>query len=352
MVATLQSLEVSPPEIMQQLKPINQEFVLTQIKKGAWDFTVDIARFSLSNLESTSTEDLLMREALGEFNSTVMQIRDQLLEGFRSNTKQFGQDILGDLNRHLALVHQRLESINSENAALRPSLKESVASLNGSAAALSALVASLKLPTTKGQLGEISIIENLRSAFLGIPSVTIEPLGGPGEIDVLLHFNTNGLEFSNVLIENKNQSTWTNAFLTQLERDMSLRHAQFGILISATLPKDAKSIGYTVTDQHGIIVITSPELAPSVALLLYELIRSLDKLYKKTDTLNALLRSRELAQCLTSNLSLVEPLRAIIKVIDKAHVEVSAKVNVIIEAIQQNNANLIENLSRDKANPS
>jgi hypothetical protein len=339
-------------DIMDQLKPINREFVAAQIQRGTWDFAIDIARFSLANLEGTSTNDLLMQQALGQFNSNVIQIRDQILDAFRSNAKQFGEDILEGLNRHLAVVHQRLESINSEHAALSPSLKESLACLNGSASALSALIASLKLPTAKGDIGEIGILDNLRSAFLGIPSVSIEPLGGPGDSDALIHFNMNGWEFANVLVENKNRSAWSNSFLTQLERHMSDRRAQFGILVSATLPKGAKSRGYTVTDQGGIIVITSPDLAPSVGLLLYELIRSLDTLSTKGETLNALLRSRELVECLTSNLSLVEPLRAIIKIMDKAHAEVSTNVNNITEAIQRNNAKLIKSLPQSEVKSS
>jgi len=186
-----------PPEaIWRQLKPINQEFVLKRIETDSWDLAVDIARLSFASIQNTSTSDLLIQEALRKFNSAMIQIKEQILEGFRSSTSEYAQSILADVNRQLAIVHQRLEAVVSENASMRPALKESLASLNGSASALTALVASLKIPTTKGEMGEVSVLDSLRSAFLGIPSVSIEALGGAGETDILIRLECNGVELA------------------------------------------------------------------------------------------------------------------------------------------------------------
>jgi 3-oxoacyl-(acyl-carrier-protein) synthase len=128
---------------------------------------------------------------------------------------------------------------------------------------------------------------------------------------------------------------------------MSQRHAQFGLLVTAALPKDAKSRGFAVTERGGIIIITTADLAPAIALVLYELVLSLDKLSDKAQTLQTLLQSRELVECVTNNLSLVQPLQNIIKTMDKAHVDVTTTANSIINAIQRNNAKLAEHLQNE-----
>jgi hypothetical protein len=231
-----------------------------------------------------------------------------------------------------------------------PALKESLASLNASASAVTALIASLKVPSVKGELGEVNLIDDIRSTFLGVPNITIEPLGGSGHTDIVVHFNSNGLEIAKVLLENKNQSSWSNAFLAQLEDDMVESGANFGILVSTALPKNAKSRGYTLAEKSGIIVITTPELAAAVTLVLYDLLLSLERLSDKGRMLQEVLRSRELVDCLTSNLSLIDPLRNIIKIVDRSHADVTANVNRIIDAIQHNNSTLAESLASVHSN--
>jgi len=339
------SLKIPPAEMWSELKPANQEFVLRQIESGNWDLAVDIARLSFASIQNTSTNDLVIQEALREFNSTIVQIKEQILDAVRSSTLEYGQSILADVNRHLSIVHQRLEALSQESGAVRPALKETLASLNASASAVAAFVASLKIPGPKGELGEINILDGLRTAFLGIPEAMVEPLGGSGDTDAILRFESNGLEIANVVVENKSRATWSNAFLDQLERQMIERGAHFGVLVTSALPKDAKSRGYTIVDKSGIIVITSPELAPAIALVLYGLIRSLDRLLKRGQTLQALLNSRELLECLQSNLSLVEPLRNIVKVMDKAHKDITSSIDRIIEDIQRNNSKLADSLA-------
>ena len=341
------TLTMPPTEMWGQLKNENRDFALKQIKRGAWDFAVDLARFSLGNIENTSTNDLMIQQALQQFSTTAIGIRDQLLGAFSENTYQYRQTILEDLNRHLGLVHKRLEDITRDNASLNPAVKESLASVNASTSALTALMASLRLPGVKGELAEVAVLDSIRSAFLVIQNVTIEQLGNSGDPDAIIHFDVGGVELAKVLIECKNRSTWSNSFLVQLERDMTERRAQFGILVTAVLPKEGKSRGYAVTENAGIVVITAPELAPAITLILYELVRSLDRLSGKAQTLQALLRSRELIECVTNNLSLVQPLQNIIKTMDKAHVDVTTTAKSIIDAIQRNNAKLTECLQNE-----
>jgi hypothetical protein len=336
-------------EVWNQLKPVNREFVVKQISKHTWDFAVDISRFSLSNLQNTSANDLLIQQAMSEFGSSVLQVRDQILSALSSSSKEYGQVILEDLNRQLNLVHQRLEAITRENASMNPTIKESLASLNATASAVGSLLTSLKLPSVKGELGEINVIDNIRSGFLAIPSVNIEQFGGSGETDAIIHFDLDGLELVRVLIECKNRTAWSSSFLTQLEQDMLEQRAEFGILVTTVLPRDAKSRGFAISEKTGMIIITTAELAPAIALILYELVRTLDKLSNKAQTFQALLRSRELVECVTNNLSLIQPLQNIIKSIDKAHVEVTATVNRIIDEIRRNNAKLAENLPQHVA---
>ena len=339
------SLDVPPSRIWSQLKHVNREFVVRRVESGNWDLAVDMARLSFASIQNTSTNDLLIQDALHQFNSIVIQIKEQLLDAFRSSTQEYGQSILADVNRHLSIVHQRLEAIARESAALGPAVKESLAVLNGSASTVAALLASLKVPGTKGEIGEIGLLNSMSSAFLGIPDVFVEPLGGSGDTDVILIFRSNGLELAKVVLENKNRASWSNAYVTQLESDMIERGAHFGILVTTALPKDAKSRGYAIAEKSGIIVITTPEIAPAIALVLYDLIRSLERLSNKGKMLQALLQSRELLDCITSNLSLVEPLRGVIKIMDKAHSDITLNINQIIEAIQRNNARLAESLA-------
>jgi hypothetical protein len=178
-----------------------------------------------------------------------------------------------------------------------------------------------------------------------VPNITIEPLGGSGDTDIVVHVNSNGLEIAKVLLENKNRSSWSNAFLAQLEHDMAKTGAHFGILVTTALPKNAKSRGYALTEKNGIIVITAPELAGAVALVLYDILLSLERLSAKSRMLHEVLQSKELVECLASNLSLVEPLRDVIKITDKAHTDVTSGITRIIDAIEQNNSRLLESLS-------
>lgn len=333
-------------EVWSQLKPVNREFVEKQISKHTWDFAVDVSRFSLSNLQNTSANDLLIQQAMSEFGASVFQVRDQILAALNSSSKEYGQVILEDLNRQLNIVHQRLETITRENATLNPALKESLASLNGTASAIGSLLTSLRLPSIKGELGETNVLDSMRAAFLGIPSVSIEPLGGAGNTDMIIRFEQNNMEIAKVLVESKNRVAWSNSFLTQLQRDMDEGEANFGILVTAALPKDAKTRGYTISEKSGIIIIATPELAPTVALVLYELIRSLDRLSNRGQALRTLLQSRELVDCLTNNLFLVEPLRGVAKIVDKARADVNSAVSSIMEVIQRNNTKLAEYLSQ------
>jgi hypothetical protein len=343
------SYKTPPEEMWTQLKPVNQDFALRRIENHTWDFTIDVARFSLASIENTSANDLVMQQALQQFSATAIGIRDQLLDAFSKNTKQYGQSILEDLNRHLSLVHTRLQDITRESASLSPAVKESLASVNASTSALTALIASLKLPSTKGEIGEANTVDSIRSAFLAVPNVSIEQLGGPGETDAIVHFDLGGLEIAKVIVECKNRTAWSNAFLSQIERDMLHRSAQFGVLVTSTLPRDARSRGFVISERSGIVIVTRPDLAPGIMLMLYELVRSIDRLSDKAQTLQTLLRSRELMECVTNNLSLIQPLQNIIKTMEKAHVDITTMASSVIDAIQRNNAKLAENLPQNPA---
>jgi hypothetical protein len=349
-LTAVDSIVTVPRGIWSQLKPINREFVRKQVETSNWDLAVDIARLSFATFQNTSTNDLMIQQALREFNSIVIQMKEQILDAFKSESEEYAQNILDDLNRHLAILHQRLEGLSRETGAVGPALRESLASLNASASAVTALISSLKVPSVKGDLGEANIIDELRSSFLGVPNITVDPLGGSGETDAVVHFNSNGVEIAKALLENKCRSSWSNAFLAQLERDMIERGAHFGILVTTALPKTAKSRGYTLTERNGIIVITTPELAAAVILVLYDLLGSLERLSDKGRILQEVLRSRELVDCLTSNLSLIDPLRNIIKIVGKAHSDITSSINGIIDAIQHNNSKLVERVAPTHSN--
>ena len=347
MTVALYNLDTPPNEVWTQLKEANQNFAMKQIQKNTWNFAVDIARFSMTNLESTSANDLMLEQAIHEFTTTVTGIRDQILESFGKNSIQVGQSILDDLNRQLSIVHQRLEGLTRESAALNPALKESIASVNASTSAFSSLLSTLRLPNTKGELAEASVIDSIKTAFLAIPSVRIEALGGSGDTDAIIHFELSGLEMAKVVVECKNRNSWSNGFLTQLEADLSKHRAHFGLLVTSILPKEGKTRGYAISERNGIIIIATPDLAPSIALVLYELVRSLDRLSAKGQTIQTLFSSRELVECVTNNLSLVQPLRNVVAVMDKAHADITTTVSKIIDAIQRNNAKLAESFPSD-----
>ncbi len=335
----------APPEIWTKLKQTNREFVLRQLAKDIWDFTVDAARLSLAGLQNTATNDLIVQDALQQFNQTTLQIKDQILTALNYSTKEYGQRLLDDVNRNLDLLQKRLEGLANDNRDLHPALKETLATLSGSASAVTALLASLRIPTSKGEMGEVNVLNELKMSFLGITTVSIESMGGSGETDAIVRFDLNGVDLVKVLVEVKDRTAWSNSFLSQLSNDMKEQQANFGILVTSALPKSAKARGYSVADKDGIIIITTPQLAPATALLIYDLIIALDRFTEKGKTFNSLLNSRELFDCLNSNLSLVEPLRQVLKVIDKAHSEISSRVNDIIKAIQQNNSQLAQHLS-------
>ncbi len=343
-------MQSAPPEIWIKLKQVNQQFVLTEIAKDTWDFAVDVARVSMASLQNTATNDLIIQEALQQFNNATLQIKEQILTALDYNTKEYGQKLLDDVNRNLSFLQKHLEGIADDNKALHPALKETLATVSSSASAVTALLTSLRMPHLKGETSEVNVFDELKTAFLAITSVSIEPLGGSGETDGIIRFNLDGVELTKVVVEVKDRSAWSNLFISQLSHDMREHEAQFGILVTSALPKSAKARGYSISENDGIIVITTPQLAPATALIVYDLIVALNRFTEKGKTLTSLLNSRELFDCLNSNLSLVEPLRQVLKVIDKAHNEITSRVNDIIKAIQTNNSQLAQHLSPKENN--
>src|SRR5438552_12161590 len=107
-------------------------------------------------------------------------------------------------------------------------------------ATLQSYLATMKLPTVRGEEGEKDVLRELEEAFLGQTCVRIEPIGGADATDVVVKFYHGGVEIGRSLVEVKSRKSWSNDYLDQVRQDMKRYNTAFAILAVEKLPKVAK----------------------------------------------------------------------------------------------------------------
>jgi hypothetical protein len=114
-----------------------------------------------------------------------------------------------------------------------------------------------KVPSEKGKRGELELIKQLREYF---PQDEAEPIGGPGDTDILAIPRFNGLNLTyKILIESKkNGSGWNRSFIQQTRNQMKLRGERFAILAVDIMPKGANGFLFDQCPE-GVVLVTDRE---------------------------------------------------------------------------------------------
>ena len=112
-----------------------------------------------------------------------------------------------------------------------------------------------KVPSEKGELGELEIVEQLANFY---PEDEYEHLGKPGDTDILIKPRFNGMYIGHTLLieSKKNNSGWKRTYVHQVRKHMKLRNQRFAILAVEVMPRSANGF---MTEHHpeGAITITS-----------------------------------------------------------------------------------------------
>jgi hypothetical protein len=114
-----------------------------------------------------------------------------------------------------------------------------------------------KVPSEKGKQGELELIKQLREYY---PEDESEPVGGPGDTDVISAIRFNGSNLSHkILIESKkNGSGWNRSFIQQTRTHMKLRGERFAILAVDKMPQGANGFLFEQCAE-GVVLVTDRE---------------------------------------------------------------------------------------------
>ena len=114
-----------------------------------------------------------------------------------------------------------------------------------------------KVPSEKGKQGELELIQQLREYF---PEDECEPVGGPGDTDILAipRFNGSNLTYKILIESKKNGSGWNRSFIQQTRTHMKLRGERFAILAVDIMPKGANGFLFEQCPE-GVMLVTDRE---------------------------------------------------------------------------------------------
>jgi hypothetical protein len=290
-------------------------------------FIKGIVEQQVSNL--IGKVDLLLRQGKG-----IEEIQREL----KDDIKKFVGEIVEE---QVKLLVGKVEMLLRQSKAIdeiEKQLKEAVGGLN-------TILERFKVPTVKGEEKELELLKMINEAFLGNQNVVLEPIGGPDATDAIVIFRHQDLEIGRVLIESKAAKTWKNEFLEQVKSDMSRYNIATAILATETLPRSAKVKGYTIDDNLGIIVITTPEMAVPTVAMFYD-IYACSYRFGKTMDLKAILEKKDIVHYVEDNLNCLDDCKKIIDCIGDANEKIEKYVKNIMNRIKQNNEKIIEILSQ------
>jgi len=115
------------------------------------------------------------------------------------------------------------------------------------------LIQTQTKPTTKGQQQELQLHQELTEYY---PEDLITHKGGPGKTDITIQPRFNGKTHpTTIIIESKNNATWSRTFITQVQKHMAAKKTPYAILAVKTMPRGAR-IYLTETTKEGTIYIT------------------------------------------------------------------------------------------------
>jgi Mg2+ and Co2+ transporter CorA len=191
-----------------------------------------------------------LREATPTFKDTLNAMQ-AMTDKLHEVTERKMDSIKEDVNEKFKETLERMGFPEPEQMRLLSQLMPAILPL------LEELLRFQKVPSEKGKQGELELIKQLREYY---PEDESEPIGGPGDTDILAIPRFNGLNLTyKILIESKkNGSGWNRSFIQQTRTHMKLRGERFAILAVDKMPQGANSFLFEQCAE-GVVLVTDRE---------------------------------------------------------------------------------------------
>lgn len=245
-----------------------------------------------------------------------------------------------------AVVYEAVREIDKTLSDQGKSITEIESRIVRATSTLETALTALRLPSVKGEEGELNVLRELQEAFIGQSYVKIEPLGGTDATDTLVRFCRGEIEIGRCLVEVKSRKTWSGDYLAQVKGDMKRYNAPLAVLAVDKLPKAAKARGFHVDTEVGVLVTGPPELVVPTVAMFYEIHAASYGLQKRALDLESLAADRDLVYYINENMKVLEHCKKISDTVEDAKRTVDEQVASISSCLKDNNAKIAAILAR------
>ena len=247
------------------------------------------------------------------------------------------------------VVVQQVESIVREiksQSEQGKSIAEIETRVREAAGALQTYLTAIRLPGVKGEEGEANVIRDLQDAFLGQSCIRIEPIGGADATDAIVKFYHGEIEIGRSLVEVKSRKIWSSEYIEQVRDDMKRYNVALAVLVVDKLPKTAKTRGFHVDTEAGVVITTPPELVVPTVTMFYEIHAACYVLQKRALDLESVASDRDLAYYINDNMKILDDCKKISDVADDSARKIKGHVTSISSRLQENNRKIAQILSK------
>ena len=217
-----------------------------------------VDELSKTVIENTQEQLNKILEPMRFFTEEFPKLIEKMPENLRNDVKREFDETQIKFESQFKMLSSNIKEILKEMGFPEPGQLKLLAELVPSMLPLlNELLRNQRVPAEKGKQGELELIEQLREYF---PDDECEPVGGPGDTDILAMPRFNGSNLSHkILIESKkNGSGWNRSFIQQTRNHMKLRGERFAILAVDNMPKGANGFLFEQCSE-GVVVIADRE---------------------------------------------------------------------------------------------
>jgi hypothetical protein len=207
---------------------------------------------------------------------------------------------------------------------------------------LQTCLTAFRLPNVKGEEGEVNVLRDLQESFLGQSCIRVEPIGGPDATDTLITFYHNDIEIGRSLVEVKSRNTWSNDYLGQVRDDLKRYNAPLAVLAVDKLPKAAKTRGFHVDTETGVVITTSPAMVVPTITMFYEIYAACYRLGKRTLNIEAVTANRDLAFYVNDDMRILENCKRINDIAEDSTRMIKEQAAKIGSRLQENGRKIAE----------
>lgn len=289
-----------------------------------------------------------VREIGAEITSIGQELERRLIERF--SDLKVGHESAVRLLRDAVVQH--VDSLVNEVKSLSEqgkSVTEIKDRIIEATSTLQTCLTAFRLPNVKGEEGEVNMLRDLQDSFLGQSCVRVEPIGGADATDTLIKFYHGDVEIGRCLVEVKSRNTWSNDYLVQVRDDLKRYCVPFAVLAVDKLPKVAKTRGFHVDTEIGVVITTSPGMVVPTITMFYEVYATCYRLGKRALSIGAVTANRDLAFYVNDNMRILENCKRINDITEDSTRMIREQVGKISARLQENGRKIAEILVKVEA---